>query len=130
MFPTASQSKLNLEDYSSSIYSASPSSFTDSADSKLCGSRTLDIPVAEGKLSAMRLQLTLAETISESLWSSRLAVVADFSFTSQLVLHASILLLISWNLGFGWHCRVPSAGGFWRSRHRFSMSFLHVGCSR
>jgi hypothetical protein len=36
----ASQSKLN-----------SSSSFTDSADSKLCGSHTLNIPVAEGKLS-------------------------------------------------------------------------------
>ena len=58
------------------VYSASPSSFlVDPTNRKLRGSDIVDTPVADGELSTIHLQMSLAEKISESLWSSRLGMV-------------------------------------------------------
>ena len=58
MFPGASQSRLDL---TSSFF----------VDSTLCCSRRVNTPLADGKLTTLHLRLSLAETLSESLWSLR-----------------------------------------------------------
>jgi len=69
MFPSysASQSRLDLND--------SPSTFPDITESKLYCSSPVKTQLTESKLAAMQFQMSLAETISESLWSSHLSMV-------------------------------------------------------
>jgi hypothetical protein len=53
------------------------SSFVDPTDSKLYCSSGVKTPLADGKLTTFHLQLSLAETISESLWSLRISMVGS-----------------------------------------------------
>jgi hypothetical protein len=81
MFPSycPSQPRLDLDDSRLvlSAYSDSPSTFLpDTTKSKLCCSNPVKAPHTESKLAAMQFQMSLAETISDSLWNSRLSMVA------------------------------------------------------